>query len=525
MVQKCLAECTRLNVKGISIPSIGAGNLKYPYDVVAKALIEEAASYLVNNKGKTSLELVHFVIFDKEVHNAFESAYKTVFTSANSANAYTAVNSKVSRTQTLSDFTNQCSFALPYGLQLDLLHGDISCNDSDAVVNSTNENLLLVGSGVAGALLKRGGPELQASCDAVVAQGIRATEGKVVVTPATGKLQCKAIFHVAFHSNEEKAFVKTIQACLDMAEKKKYKSIAFPAVGTGTHGYPPSSAAKAVVEALKKFTSKKPKHIKVIQMVVFQSDVYEKFVSAFKSMEGSNDGILNRIYSGMKAIGSAIFGYNEEVHEKDSDKENLDEETSITEMLTTLPMDSEVVIHIYGETDHAVNRAEKRLRVTIDTQCVNEDIIDPNITALSDSTVSELKDFAKSHNVDIDIDRDPSLHSIKLHGCLEDVLRVKDKVRDATSHLNQEKSKQVAADVVYKTIRWMRLPSNEEEEEYGEDLNYEIEQAYQNNEKVFTSTRDKFYINFDKMEEKDMVVDDVVKVKRVDFSKGTMCSN
>ena len=503
--------------------------MKYPYDVVAKALIEEAASYLVNNKGKTSLELIHFVIFEKEVHNAFESAYKSVFTSANSANAYTTVNSKVSHTQTQDEFTSQCSFALPYGLQLDLHHGDISCNDSDAVVNSTNENLHLVGSGVAGALLKRGGPELQAACDAVVAQGIRATEGKVVVTPATGNLRCNAIFHIAFHSKEEKAFVKTIQACLDMAEKKKYKSIAFPAVGTGTHGYPPSSAAKAVVEALKKFTSKKPKHVKVIQMVVFQSDVYEKFVSAFKSMEESNGAILNYLYSGVKAIGSAIatWGYNdEEVHHvQDNDKEFFeefdDEQASITEMLTTLPMDSEVVIHIYGDTDHAVNRAEKRLRATIDTQFVNEDIIDPNITALSDSTVSELEDFAKSHNVDIDIDRDPSLHSIKLHGCLEDVLRVKDKIRDATSHLN----KQVAADVVYKAIRWMRLPSNEEEEEYGEDLNYEIEQAYRNNEKVFTSTRDKFYINFDKMEEKDMVVDDVVKVKRVDFSKGTMCSN
>ena len=521
MVQKCLAECTRLNVKGISIPSIGAGNLKYPYDVVAKALIEEAASYLVNNKGKTSLELVHFVIFDKEVHNAFEIAYKKVSTSAKSA--YTTAKSKASSTQTLSHqdkFTSRCSFSLPHGLQLDLLRGDISCNESDVVVNSTNENLRLVGSGVAGALLEKGGPELQAACDAVVAQGIRATEGKVVVTPATGNLRCNAIFHVAFHSKEEKIFVKTIQACLDMAEKKKYKSIAFPAVGTGTHGYPPSGAAKAVVEALKKFTSKKPKHVKVIQMVVFQSDVYEKFVSAFKSMEESNGGILNFLYSGVKAISSAIFGYNEEMHEKDSDKENFDEEASITEMLSTLPMDSEVVIHIYGETDHAVNRAEKRLRATIDTQFVNEDIIDLNITALSDSTVIELKDFAKSHNVDIDIDRDPSLHSIKLHGCLEDVLRVKDKVRDATFHLNQEKSKQVAADVVYKTIRWMRLTPNEEEVEYGEDLNYEIEQAYQNNQKVFTSTRDNFYINFDKMEEKDMVLDEVVKVKRVDFSKG-----
>ena len=443
MVQKCLAECARLNVKGISIPSIGAGNLKYPYDVVAKALIEEAASYLVNNKGKTSLELVHFVIFDKEVHNAFESAYKIA--SAKSAATSSTQVYMSSHDNVTSQHMPQppslaaCSFSLPHGLQIELVHGDISCNDSDVVVNSTSENLRLAGTGVAGALLKKGGPELQAVCDAVVAQGNKATEGKVVVTQATGGLKCKSIFHVAFKNIEEKLLVKTIQTCLDTADKMNYQSIAFPAVGTGTHGYPPSSAAKAVVEALKNFNNgKKPKSVKVIQMVVYQSDVYDKFVAAFKSMGESSGWFYNKMKS-LKKLGSTLLSYGEHAPmsnyddeyavEANKDFEELEviEEPGIT--VPTLLMDTEVVVvHIYGETDQTVNRAEKRLRANIDTEFITEYIVDPSITALPDSTVNELIESSKTHNVDIEIDRHPLLHSIKLHGCLEDVLRVKDKV-------------------------------------------------------------------------------------------------
>ena len=531
MVQKCLAECTRLNVKGISIPSIGAGNLKYPYDVVAKALIEETASYLVNNKGKTSLELVHFVIFDKEVHKEFESFYKIASATAKSA----APSSKTSNTQVYlsshDKVTGQhmqppssaaCSFSLPHGLRIELVHGDISCNSSDAIVNSTTEDLHLAGSGVAGALLKKGGPELQAVCDAVVAKGNKAIEGKVVVTPATGGLKCKSLFHVAFKSIEEKQLVKTIQTCLDMADKMNYQSIAFPAIGTGNLHYPPSSAAKAVVEALRNFTIEKPKNVKVIQMVVFQSDVYEKFVTAFKSMGESSVWLYNK----MKKLGSTLMSYGEHAPMSNSKEEYVMEadkdfeEPGIT--LPTLLMDSQVVvIRIYGETDQTVNRAEKRLRAHIETEFITENIDNPSIASLSDSTVNELIESSKIRNVDIEIDRHPLLHSIKLHGCLEDVLRVKDKVQDATSRLNQEKSKQVAADIVYRTIRWMRLPSNEEEE-YGKELNYEIEQSYQSNQKVFTCAKEKFYINFDKMEEKDTVLDKVVNVKRVDFLQGNL---
>ena len=80
----------------------------------------------------------------------------------------------------------------------------------------------------------------------------------------------------------------------------------------------------------------------------------------------------------------------------------------------------------------------------------------------------------------------------------------------------------MATDVVYKTIRWIRILSTEEEEEYGEDLNFEIEQAYQKKDRVFNCNEDDFYIDFTKMEEKDTVTDKVVKVKRIDLSQGML---
>ena len=554
VVQKCLTECNRLRVKSISIPSIGAGNLKYPNDVVSKILLEEAALYLEQNRGRTSLQLIHFVIFDQKVYDAFQKCYQTNSAGVLSygspfterqfrSQAHRQLSRKQSIPQSFSKERrgdkNPCVFSLPHDLRLEVVQGDISSDDCEVIVNTTNRDLQLVGSGVAGALLKKGGRELQAVCDAVVSQGIRAEEGKVVVTPSTGELKCKMIFHIALENKDSKNFIKTLHACLETAEKKKFTSIAFPAVGTGIHGYPAESAARAMVEALKKFTGKKPRHVKIIRMVLFEPSVYQQFSDAFKAMGESSGGLFSHIYKGARALGS-FFGYGEEqyggdrVKNEDLEKEdygdvnekdhNDDEDFKTAKILSSLSLDSKVVIHIYGETEQSVMRAEKQLRAIIDTQFINEEIVDEKIVSLTDLTASKLESLAKKHHVDIDIDRHPSIYTIKLHGCLQDVLRVKDKIRDTMSALTQEESKkfaEIAADVVYKSIRWIRMSSTEEEEEYDVNLNFEIEQAYQKNEAVFKCDKDDFYIDFRKMEEKDLTTDEVANVKRIDLSQGT----
>ena len=526
------------------MPSIGAGNLRYPNDVVARVLMEETASFFQKNQGKTSLQLVHFVIFDQKIYNAFQLMYENL-SSPTSTNIPSSVAPSSHHSNTSSFGSHQrkvrassesaCSFPLPHGLSLELLQGDISDDDSDAIVNTTQENLKLVGFGVSGALLKKGGQALQDACDSAVAKGKTAKEGKVVFTRATGSLKCKEVFHIAFHGGRN--LNKTVLLCLELAEKKRFSSISFPAIGTGTFNYPATDAAKAIVDALQKFISSKPKHVKVIRMVVFQAQVYKEFVSAFNKIGDSSGGLMSYIYNGMKAAVKSLFvAGNDSSDDEDPDKmevepimtpniedeefEDLGEDEVVAAMLANLSLDSEVTLHIYGETESMVGRAEKKLRSTIATTSHTEEMEDPSIAAFSDEIVHELKSFASDRNVDIEIDRDPILHSVNLQGLFQDVMLVKDKIRDAMSSITQEQLNKAAAALVSKTVCWIRInPDDETEEEYEEILNYEIEQAFQNKKKFFDASDENFFINFDKMEERDKITDKTAIVKRLDLTK------
>lgn len=563
MVRKCLQECTRLRAKSISIPSIGAGNLGYPGNVVAGCLLEETLNYLSNNEGKTTIQLVHFVIFDGTVHQAFQSEYSDMASGKKSTDSNAskgaslpqpsgtdssrtyASRKKPSRNSKAAHHTSSddcCNFALPNGIALQLAQGDITDEQSDVVVNTTNPELRLAGGGVAGALLRKGGNDLQEACDALRRQGIKAAEGKVVETrcEGMGELNCKSIFHIVFEGKDQRKLVKTILACLDRAEKMKYTSIALPAIGTGTVAYPTSLAAEGIVKALKQFAQKRPNHVRLIRMVIFLPQMFQQFTEAFKKI-GENDSILNYIYDkGAKflhSVGSAILNpFNEEEssdeermeslagsydHVRLDSDEDMNDEKHVMDILSDIPLNSEVTICVYGASSQSVKQAEKRLRAIIDTTFITEDIDNPHITELPSSAINTLQTFAKDHSVDIHIDSDPAIHSIKLHGCQSDVLKVKDKVRDILAEMHQSKTKVEAATAVHKHVKWVRQLSDGPDD-YDELLSYEIEQAFQqkNGSYCHDGEGEHFTIDFSKMEEKDLDSGDCVHVLRIDYSKG-----
>ena len=358
-------------MKSISIPSIGAGNLQYPPDVVAKCLIETAAEYISKHQHK-SLQLVHFVIFDKDIHQEFIKTHDSLKESGTPASNGIPLTppSQSTRLQHNSfqhDGNQPCMFSLPNSLRLEVVQEDITSACVDVVVNTTNQHLKLVGSGVASALAKKAGPSLQSACDSLVRQGVKVAEGNVVETPCAnmGSLRCKSIFHIVFSKHK---LEQTIFACLERAEKMKYSSIAFPAIGTGGGNMSPHAAVNAVVNALKRFTSKRSqKSLNLIQIVLFQSDHYVQFVDAFKKMEASSDGFLRRM---INAVGS-YFGYSdkdEEMEEVTEDGfENQFEELEMDEqnVFANLPREAEVIITIFGESQQSVGRAEKSLRAII----------------------------------------------------------------------------------------------------------------------------------------------------------------
>jgi O-acetyl-ADP-ribose deacetylase (regulator of RNase III) len=155
------------------------------------------------------------------------------------------------------------------------MQGDISQAKVDAVVNAAN-NHFWMGSGVAGALKRAGGAEIEQDA---ISKGPVAT-GEVVVTSA-GKLAARYVIHAAVMGQDLRTGQSIIQQAtrrsLECARELGIASIAFPAFGTGVGGFPPELAADAMISECRAFASRPPSSVKRILFVLFSRDVLEVF--------------------------------------------------------------------------------------------------------------------------------------------------------------------------------------------------------------------------------------------------------
>jgi O-acetyl-ADP-ribose deacetylase (regulator of RNase III) len=130
---------------------------------------------------------------------------------------------------------------------LELLEGDITELDTDAIVNAANAQLVL-GAGVAGAIRKKGGPAIQQECNEIGGTFV----GGAVITGA-GLLTAKHVIHAVGprmgEGNEDEKLQNATLNALKVAEESKLKSIAFPALSTGIFGFPIDRCAQIMLQA------------------------------------------------------------------------------------------------------------------------------------------------------------------------------------------------------------------------------------------------------------------------------------
>uniref|UniRef100_F6ZKX3 Poly [ADP-ribose] polymerase n=1 Tax=Macaca mulatta TaxID=9544 RepID=F6ZKX3_MACMU len=170
------------------------------------------------------------------------------------------------------------------GVVLIVQQGDLAQLPVDVVVNASNEDLKHYG-GLAAALSKAAGPELQADCDQIVKREGRLLPGNATISKA-GKLPYHHVIHAVgprWNGCEAPRCVyllrRAVQLSLCLAEKYKYRSIAIPAISSGVFGFPLGRCVETIVSAIKEnFQRKKDGHyLKEIYLV----DVSEKTVEAF----------------------------------------------------------------------------------------------------------------------------------------------------------------------------------------------------------------------------------------------------
>jgi O-acetyl-ADP-ribose deacetylase (regulator of RNase III) len=151
-----------------------------------------------------------------------------------------------------------------------IVRGDITEQNTDAIVNAANSSLM-GGGGVDGAIHRKGGPKILEEC-----KKIRETEwheglptGKTVITTG-GNLKAKYVIHTVGpiwrggKHGEPELLAEAYRNSLKTAVSRGLKTIAFPSISTGAYGYPMKEASNVALKTIKEFLEKEDKLGEVI---------------------------------------------------------------------------------------------------------------------------------------------------------------------------------------------------------------------------------------------------------------------
>jgi len=164
---------------------------------------------------------------------------------------------------------------------LKLIQGDITEQETDAIVNAANEQLIL-GGGVAGAIRRKGGPKIQEECNKIGGTHV----GGAVITTG-GNLKARYVIHAVGprmgEGNEDEKLKNATLNSLKLADKHNLKSISFPAISTGIFGFPIDRCAKIMLNTTIEYLKGKT-GIEEVDFVLFTKDDYEVFENTLKNL-------------------------------------------------------------------------------------------------------------------------------------------------------------------------------------------------------------------------------------------------
>ena len=164
---------------------------------------------------------------------------------------------------------------------IEVVEGDITLLDVDAIVNAANESLL-GGGGVDGAIHRRAGPELLEECRTL--GGARTGEAKMT---RGYNLEARHVIHAVGpvwrggERGEPELLAKCYRRSLGLAAQHDLKSIAFPAISTGAYGYPLEEATQIAVREARAFEKAHPE-VRIVFCCFSAGDaeVYRRYLAS-----------------------------------------------------------------------------------------------------------------------------------------------------------------------------------------------------------------------------------------------------
>jgi O-acetyl-ADP-ribose deacetylase (regulator of RNase III) len=167
---------------------------------------------------------------------------------------------------------------------LRVLQGDITQQDTDAIVNAANSGLL-GGGGVDGAIHRAGGPKILEECKAIREQQGGCPTGQAVITSG-GNLKARYVIHAVGpvwrdgNHNEDQLLATAYRNSLQLGVKHRIRTISFPSISTGAYGFPIDRASRIAFETVREFVEQNP-HLEEVRFVVFSQRDLETYSPLF----------------------------------------------------------------------------------------------------------------------------------------------------------------------------------------------------------------------------------------------------
>ncbi len=175
------------------------------------------------------------------------------------------------------------------GRLLESVLGDITEEETDVIVNAANERLAH-GGGVAGAIVRRGGPQIQEESDRWVERYGPVPTGGAAITGA-GRLKALYVVHAVGPrwgmGKEEQLLASAVQSALARADEVGATSVAMPAISTGIFGFPKHLGAKVIVEAALRYLEAHPNSsLRLIRFCNVDAETAELMAQALRAVAG-----------------------------------------------------------------------------------------------------------------------------------------------------------------------------------------------------------------------------------------------
>jgi len=167
--------------------------------------------------------------------------------------------------------------------RVELVQGDITRQDTDAIVNAANPGLM-GGGGVDGAIHRAGGPEILEECRRL--GGCPPGEARITTG---GRLAARYVIHavgpVYYNgtSGEPEKLASAYRCSLTLADTHGLRSVSFPSISTGNYGYPVEQAAPIALRTVIDYLRRHP-GLELVRFVLYDTPTYAVYEAALHTL-------------------------------------------------------------------------------------------------------------------------------------------------------------------------------------------------------------------------------------------------